>query len=359
MTGTAGAKANVCFIMVALLVEPREHLFLLMSLTIGLLVVFLSQFVAGLWNLVLHSRCKRSTRRRFIFNLYLIHHLIICIIRCLIVFLACISILITDQCLAIEFPMHFLLLLSTFDLLLIIIGETVHFWDSAINRRSTLHSKSCLIFGMFFNYFVSSLFLSIHMTMSGENPVLIELCQINRKRFFLRPTTNDERSLMPTIITYLLFILLDLLTLSWIYISYRDILNLKQKRLVTLFFHSLVFTRFKEHERLMMVNQSLKRLRTIALSVLSNMIVILPVLTIKIFDISLTKSQRLFVLYLTTLPWFDSLAFIFYRETQLTCLDCCSKRSASSEDFYRRQRIGRRLSSYRENKRVLPSINET
>ena len=113
--------------MAMLLVVPREHLLLLMSLTIGLLVVFLSQFLAGLWNLVLHSRCKRSTRRRFIFNLYLIHHLIICIIRCLIVFLACISILITDQCLAIEFPMHFLLLLSTFDLLLIIIGATVHF----------------------------------------------------------------------------------------------------------------------------------------------------------------------------------------------------------------------------------------
>jgi hypothetical protein len=68
-------------------------------------------------------------------------HLIVCIIRCIILFLACFPIILFNQCLSIEMLIHLLLLSSTFDLLLIIIGETVRFWDSTINHKSTLCSN--------------------------------------------------------------------------------------------------------------------------------------------------------------------------------------------------------------------------
>ena len=337
-------------------VIPSEHLLILMGCSLLLTCIFLIQLSAGLCNLVVRCYCQRVIKRRHIFNLYLFHHLIICTVRSLIIFLACLSIVVTNQCFAIEFPIHFLLLLSTFDLLLIVIGETVHFWDSAINHRSTLHSRCCLVFGMLFNYFASSMFLSIHITMTGDHPVLMDLCETTRKRFFLTPMQNDERSLMPTFITYALFILSDLLTVSWIYISYREILNLNQKRLVSLFFHALIFTEFKEYERTAMVNWSLKRLRTVSISVLSNIIVILPVLTIRVFDLQLTEGQRLFFIYLTMLPWLDSITFLFYAEIRSSCCCCCSRRRFTDEDFHRLQRIGRRLSAYRENKGILLNI---
>lgn len=339
-------------------VIPSEHLLILMGCSLLLTIVFSIQLLAGLWNVVVRYYCQRAIKRRHVFNLYLFHHLIICVARSSIVFLACLSIAVNNQCLAIEFPIHFLLLLSTFDLLLIVIGETVHFWDSTINHRSTLHSKCCLIFGMLFNYFASSLFLAIHITMTGDHPVLMDLCETTRKRFFLTPIQNDERSLMPTIITYGFFLLSDLLTVSWIYVSYRDIFNLRQKSLASLFFHTLVFTKFKEYERTAMINRSLKRLRTLGLSVLSNIVAILPVLTIRLFDLPLTKAQRLFFIYLTMLPWLDSITFPFYTEIQSSCFRCCSKRTFANEDYYRLQRIGHRLSSYRENKTELQNIEK-
>lgn len=344
-----------------LLIIGRRDIIILMTLSIIMIWIFFFQVFAGLWNLVRYfyeqSLFKRRARR-VVFNVYLFHHLVICLVRCTIIFFACLSIIVTSECLNIELVLHFLLLLSTFDLLLMVIGESVHFWDSAINRKSTLHSKCCLIFGILFNYFVSSLFISIHITMSGDHPMLMELCQTKRKRFFLIPRNSNERSLIPTLITYMFFILLDLLTCAWIYISYRDISNIKEKRLVTLFFHSLVFTRFKDHERTTMVNRSLRRLRVIILSVLSNIFVILPVLTIKIFDISLSKFQRMFLVYFTMLPWLDCLTFLSYDETRLNGIGCCPKNTSGKTERYQRQRIGRRLSAYRDFNRDLATITE-
>jgi hypothetical protein len=288
---------------------------------------------------------KKRTHQHPIFNLYLFHHIFVCIIRCTIIFLSCFSILVFNHCISIEVFIHFLLLLSTFDLLLIIIGETAHFWDSSINHKSSLYSKCCLIFGMIINYFVSILFFSIHLTTSGENPVIIELCQITTKKFFLMQNHHDEKSLVPILITYVLFILIDLLTISWIYVSYKDIFNLKGKRLATVFFYSLVFTKFKEHERLKMVNRSLKRLLVVCLFLISNIIATLPILTIKIFNLSLNIQQRICLVYLTTLPWIDCITFLFYNEMRFNWKKCFSKKIIVDE---RQQRIGRRLSSYRE-----------
>jgi hypothetical protein len=258
-----------------------------------------------------------------------------------------------------EVFIHFFLLLSTFDLLLIIIGETAHFWDSTVNHKSTLYSKCCLIFGMIFNYFLSSLFFSIHITMNGESPIIIELCQTTRKKDFLfLDNNNDEMYLIPTIISYVLFILIDLLTCSWIYVSYRDINSLKRKRLATVFFHSLVFTRFKKYERSAMVNRSLKRLLSISLFLISNIISTLPLLTIKISNISLNTHQRIIFIYFTTLPWIDSITFLFYDEMKFNGIKIFSKKIVVNDNFYRQQRIGRRLSSYRESGIGMETINE-
>jgi len=139
-------------------------------------------------------------------------------------------------------------------------------------------------------------------------------------------------------ITDVLFILIDLLTCSCIYISYRDIGNLKRKRL-----------EFKKNKSSGMVDRSLKRLIAISLFVISNIIVTLPLLTIKISNISLNIYQRIFFVYLTTLPWIDCITFLFYDETKFNGIKIFSKKIVLNENFYRQQRIGRRLSSYREN----------
>jgi hypothetical protein len=335
--------------MTTILLVPTLYQFILLALSFVLTIIFLIQLLTGLSNVVFSCCCQTLTNQRPIFNLYLFHHLVVCLIRCIVICLACSFLIISNQCLSIEVLINFLLLLSTFDLLLIIVSETAHFWDSTINHKSALYSKFCLIFGMIFNYFVSILFLSLHIIMSGSNPFSIEICQVTTAKLFLYQISYDEKSSIPTMIAYVLFILIDLLTFSWIYISYRDICNLKRKRLATIFFYSLVFTKFNEHERSAMVNRSLKRLHILCLFVLSNIIVILPVLTIKVFDISLNINQRIFFIYLTSLPWLDSITFLFYRETKFNYINCFLKKTNLNENYLRQQRIGRRLSSYRDN----------
>ena len=334
--------------MAAILLVPILHLFILMGFSFLLTISLIIQLIIALWNVIMRCHYKKQSSQYPVLNFYLFHHIFVCIIRCLIIFSSCLSILYFNRCLSIEIFIHFLLLLSTFDLLLIIIGETAHFWDSSINHKSSLYSKCCLIFGMIFNYFVSILFFSIHLTMKGDNPVLMELCQITTKKFFLIQNNTDDKSLIPILITYVLFILIDLLTISWIYVSYKDIYNLKGKRLATVFFYSLVFTKFKEHERVEMVNQSLNRLLAICLFLISNIIVTLPVLTIKIFNLSLNIPQRLVLVYLTTLPWMDCITFFFYNETRFNCKHCFAKKIIINENYHRQKRIGRRLSLYRE-----------
>jgi hypothetical protein len=194
--------------------------------------------------------------------------------------------------------------------------------------------------------------------MKGESPVIVELCQITKRKVFFIENNSDEKSLIPTMITFVLFILIDLLTFSWIYVSYRDIHKLKQKRLATVFFHSLVFTKFKKKERSAMVNRSLKRLLAISLFLISNIIVTLPLLTIRISNIPLNFHQRILFIYFTTLPWLDCITFLFYDETKFNGIKCFSKRIVSNENLHRQQRIGRRLSSYRESTIGLKTINE-
>jgi hypothetical protein len=183
--------------------------------------------------------------------------------------------------------------------------------------------------------------------MNGDNSILIEFCQMKRIRFFSNENHPDE-SLIPTIITYILFILIDLLTCSWIYVSYRDISNLKRNRLANIFFNSLIFTKYKKNERTAMINRSLKRLLIISLFIISNIISTLPLLTIKIFDLSINIYLRICLIYLTILPWMDCLIFLFYDEMKFNGIKIFSKRIILNEHFYRQQRIGRRLSSYRE-----------
>lgn len=320
------------------------HLFILIAFNLILIFLFLLQFCAAFWNIIKHFCRTKLSNQRAIFNLYLFNHLIICLIRCLFIFFSFFSLLIFQQCLTIEVFIHFLLLISTFDLLLIIIGETAHFWDSTISHQSSLYSKCCLAFGMIFTYFMAGLFLSIHLIMNGENPILIEFCQLTKKKMFI-----DEQSLVPTLITYVLFILINLLTYSWIYLSYRDIRDLKEKRLATIFFHSLIFTKLKKNERISIVNRSLKRLLAIILFVLSNILGTLPMLTLKLSHFPIDDHLRITMIYLTTLPWLDCLTFLFYDEMKFNGIQIFSRRIMSNEYFYRQQRIGRRLSSYQEN----------
>lgn len=315
---------------------PRLCVYVLMSFSSLLAIILTCQFIAGIHNVIINYHRKTMINHRLIFNLYIFHHLIICIIRCIIIFLICFFLVNYNQCLKFEYIHHFLLLLSTFDLFLIIIGETVHFWDISINHKSTLYSKYCLILGLIFNYFLSSLFLSIHITIGENNPLIIDLCQIYE---------NKKSSLIPKKIIYILFILIDFLTFLWIYITYKDIKKLKHKRLASVFFYSLVFTKFRNNERLNMVNKSLKRLLSIYLFLLSNIIVILPVLTIKIFNINLNIYFRIFFIYLTNLPLCESITFIFFHEMKFYFI---KKNFQTKLNYQLQQRIGRRLSSYQE-----------
>lgn len=329
--------------METILFVPRISVFILMGLGLTLAIVLLTQLISGLFNLI-GNHCRQTmTSQSLIFNLYLFHHIIVCIIRCITTFTICFLLIIYDQCIDAELFIHFLLLLSTFDLFLIIIGETAHFWDSAINYKSTLYSKYCLLFGIFFIYFLSILFLSVHITMGGDNPLIINICKsIKQKNNFFQNFDN-EKTVIPTITIFILFILLDLLTLAWIYTAYDDIFKLKRKCLATLFFHSLLFTPYKEVERTNMVNRSLKRLSSICLFVISNMIVILPILTVKVFDLQLNIYFRIFFIYLTMLPWCESLTFLFFKEMKFNFL---KKTYDLNENPHLRERIGTRLSTY-------------
>ena len=183
--------------------------------------------------------------------------------------------------------------------------------------------------------------------MNGENPVLIEFCHMKKQRFFTNNENNLEESLIPTMITFVLFILIDLLTCSWIYVSYRDIHSLRRNRLATVFFHSLIFSKHKKNERTAMVNRSLKRLLAISLFLISNIIATVPLLAMKISSLSINVYLRLFFLYITILPWLDCFTFLFYDEMKFNGIKIFSKRMILNEHFYRQQRIGRRLSSYR------------
>lgn len=185
--------------------------------------------------------------------------------------------------------------------------------------------------------------------MNGDNPILIEFCLKTVQQLFFLQNVSEDKSLIPILITLILFIIIDLLTCSWIYISYRDINHLKRKRLATIFFQSLVFTKFKQNERLTMVNRSLKRLIFIGLFLLSNILSTLPLLIIKISNKNLNLQQRLVFVYLTVLPWIDAICFLFYDEMRFNGIKIFSKQIVFDESFYRQQRIGRRLGLYQEN----------
>ncbi|CAF4274153.1 unnamed protein product [Rotaria socialis] len=234
-----------------------------------------------------------------------------------------------------------------------VIADRAHFWDSTVNHKSAIYSKCCLIFGTVFNYFVSILFLAIHLTLSGENFLTIEICRMPTNTFLFMEHNYDEKTSMPTMIACALFILIDLLTFSWIYIAYRDIYNLKRKSLANLFFYSLVFTKFKGSERSLMVNRSLKRLLTVCLFLISNMIATLPILTLKIFNISLNIYLKLFLIYFTTLPWIDFITFFFYNETKLVKTKNVSKKIISNEHYTLQQLI---VHSSEALKRCLPNL---
>ena len=329
--------------MVVLLHIPHLYLFILMALSLTLAIVLIIQIMIGTYNAITYYRRRKMASRHLTFNLYLFHHLIVCIIRCVTILLICSFLIIYNECLSLGLFIHFLLLLSTFNLFLMIIGETAHFQDSIINYRSSLNSKYCLIFGIFFNYFLSSLFLSIHITIGGDRPLTLNMCTSVEGNVFVN-NNEDETYIIPIIIIHILFVLLDLLSFAWIYISYNDIFKFKRKHFATVFFHSFVFTRCKIYERATMVNQSLKRLLSIYLFVLSNIISILPVLTIKTLNITLNIHFRLFFIYLTVLPWCESVTFLFFKEMQVNFR---KKIFRLNENYLLQKRIGKRLSSYR------------
>ncbi|CAF1025859.1 unnamed protein product [Adineta ricciae] len=104
----------------------------------------------------------------------------------------------------------------------------------------------------------------------GTHPIIFHFCQAKSQQFVFSQTIEYEKSSIPTIILYVVFILLTLLSFVWIYISYSDIAKLKRKRLATVFFYSLVLTKFKNHERSKMVTQTLKRLLSICLFILND-----------------------------------------------------------------------------------------
>ena len=326
---------------------PHWFLFTLLILS-SLLILILGQHLSvGCYHALRILRQKTKTNHRIVLNLYVFHHLSVSIIRSTIILLNCLFILINNQCLSLEFVLHFLLLLSTFDILLIIIGEAAHFWDTTINRESTLYSKCFLIFGLCLIYFVSSLFLAIHITMDGDNPLIVNICKAVKRKLFVSSNGEAEQSIIPTMILYTLFILLNFLTLLWIRIIYRDIAKLKRKRLATVFFYSLTFTKYKQFERSKMVNQTLKRLRAVCLLVLSNIIAILPILTIKIFNIQLNRWFHLFLIYLTILPWCESIIFLFFEEMRYRSM---RTNFPSQKKTHLQQIVGTRLSAYRDSR---------
>ena len=336
--------------MAILLDIPYLYLFILMILSLTLAIVLIIQVMMGTYNAFTDYRRTKVASRYLTFNLYLFHHLIICIIRCITIFLICFFLFIYNECLSLGLFIHFLLLLSTFDLFLMIIGETAHFQDSIINHQSALNSKYCLIFGIFFNYFLSSLFLSIHITIGGDSPLTINMCKSVEAKVFVNNNNNnnnnkDETYIIPIIIIHILFVLLDLLSFAWIYMSYKDIFKFQRKRFAKVFFYSLVFTKCEIHERANMVDESLKRLLSIRLFILSNIIAILPVLTIKTLNITLNIHFQLFFIYLTLLPWCESTTFLFFKEMQFNFR---KKTFQLNENYLLQKRIGKRLSSYRE-----------
>jgi hypothetical protein len=136
------------------------------------------------------------------------------------------------------------------------------------------------------------------------------------------------------------------------------IYSFKRKRLAIVFIHSSVFTKSKKYERSAMVNRSLKCLLAVNLFVISNIIFTLPLLTIRISNIPLNFHQRILFIYFTILPWLDCITFLFYDETKFNGTKNFSKKIVSNENLYRQQRIGRRLSSYRESTIGLKTINE-
>lgn len=310
-----------------------------------LLILLLSkQLIVGISHSMVILRRKSMINQRKVINFYIFHHIAICIIRSFIVLLVSIFILLGDRCLSVEFILHFLLLLSTFDLLLIIIGETAHFWDSSINHRSTLYSKCFLAFGLCLIYSVSSLFLAIHITMGGDNPLVISLCKNIKRKLHIHQFVELEQSIVPTVILYVFFLLINVLTVSWIYIAHKDIAKLKRKSLASVFFYTLLPTKSKETERSQLVDQSLKRLKSICIFVLSNMIAILPVLTMNIFYKNPHFSIKLTIIYFSILPWIESVMFLFFPELNHRAI----KKRMSFNSYRVQKRIGERLSSHRD-----------
>ncbi|CAF0761413.1 unnamed protein product [Didymodactylos carnosus] len=327
---------------------------ILMYTSLVVCLIQLIQLFIGLYNRI-------KNWKKFAFNLYLFHHLLVCICRSLLtffyVYFAC-----SNKCFQFELITHCLLLISSFDIILFVISESAHFWDSSVQIKSSLYNYSCLIFGLCFIYFISSFFLSIHLTIGGKNPFIIELCLVSEKNTEKLYETEilNQTSFIPTIISFVLFVLIDILTFSWIRIIYKEIYELKRKSLASVFFQSLVFTKYKAQERSHLVDLSLKRLQSAILFVSSNIVVIIPILIVKLFQLTLTTSIRLILIFLTSLPLCECLTFLFYEELKLTnvcfhtLLKRCEKeevyilKSTSKTDCRYREEIGTKLSSYRE-----------
>ena len=74
--------------------------------------------------------------------------------------------------------------------------------------------------------------------------------------------------------------------------------------------------------------------------------------------ISLNTYQQMFFLYFTTLPWIDCIAFLLYDEIKLNKTRSFLRKSTRNETPLYQQRIGKRLSSYRECVPVIQIIDE-
>ncbi|CAF1193476.1 unnamed protein product [Didymodactylos carnosus] len=342
-------------------------------------LIQLIQLLIGFYNRI-------KNWKNFIFNLYLFHHLFISLCRSLLtffhVYFAC-----SNKCLQFKFIIHYFFLISSFDIILFVVSESAHFWDSSVQMKSSLYNICCLTFGLFFIYFISTFFLSIHLTIGGKNPFITELCLLppssllssssSSQQIYIEHSTEkvyeteiiNRTSFIPILILFILFVLIDILTFSWIIILYKEIYKLKRKSLASIFFQTLVFTKFKEHERTNLVDISLKRIQSSILFVLSNMIVIIPILIIKLFQITLTTSVRLILIFLTSLPLCECFTFLFYDEFKLTtklCLFTFQKliikkknnnnnknntnilKSTYQNEYMYEEQIGIKLSSYRE-----------
>ncbi|CAF4403148.1 unnamed protein product, partial [Adineta steineri] len=137
--------------------------------------------------------------------------------------------------------------------------------------------------------------------------------------------------------------------------SYKDIYKLKRKRLATILYYSFVLTDYTKYERTKLINQSLKRLLSICLFILSNIIVILPVLTMKILNVTLNYHIQIIFIFLTVLPWCESITFVFFDEMQCNFI----KNTFQSNRKHRiQEHIGRRLSAYREDNPPIQTIED-